>query len=518
MKKKLFLTLLIALSILSCSSDDKTIVKETDYSGQIIAPRTAGDSKYDILGYGYKITEPLASTQAVGNFSIIDIEKLVNSEPANSIYFDNPFIGEITQRIFSGENFYKYVEEVISHTNFSGSVASNGIEKSAEQGMFSASVKTSQENQSKNSYSSAYSYATAEVIKKERRLFIDTDIEVLKKYLTPYFQEKVSKVNSNSNAYDLVKTFGTHVLLDITIGGDFKSEFKSLSIEESNYTNKKRNAEVGAKFTLYKIGVGASVGWGGESSEQEINRITNWASYIHSKGGTTNGLSLTVNSIGAITYSIGIGTWASSITDKTARLVDLNWDKTYPLYELITDPIKKELVKKAVNNYIYANTPEEIETKPLHRYWNGRHKMFYSTTIYGESRMTNDWKYEGVLGYIDANQKSTTKPLYRYWNERHKMFYFTATYGESRMTKDWKYEGILGYIYTTEIKGTVPLYRYWNERHKMFYLTTTYGESRMTNDWKYEGLLGYVYKSDLPCINIDDNPNAKPVPNIMNWE
>lgn len=507
-----YFTLFLSIFILSCSNDYD---QDTTTTGFDKSEKSAGDGSYDLLGYGYDVTKPYVSDEAVPGLAIIDIKKMILTESPSLAYYDSHYLGNIESRIFGGEDYHKYIEDILSKTNFSGSVGSNGISSSATSGMFSVNVKRAQSKENKHTYSSAYAYATAQIIKNEKNLFIEAEPAILSKYLSPYFEEELSKVNTVISAYQLVEKFGTHVLFNITIGGEFKSEFKSLSVENSHSTSKKTSAEIGAKYTLSSIGLGVDVGWDKESLKQTVDKNLNWKGTIKSRGGSTNGLTISINQNAQPNYSISVGTWASSVNDKTSRLISFDWNKTLPIYDLVTNPTKKNLIQRAVNTYLTNNIPEKLETAPLHRYWNGKHKMFYPTIVHGEQRMTSDWKYEGMLGYINKNHKTGTTPLYRYWNERHKMFYLTTIYGEQRMTSDWKYEGSLGYIQASQSNGMVPLYRYWNSRHKMFYFTTINSDPRMTNDWTFEGELGYVYPSDLPCVDTDKYPHSTPTPILL---
>lgn len=552
MKKIPFLFLML-LTLFSCEQDEMFEASNISASTSNTL-RSAGDGKYDVLGYGYDITKPYATVDAVKEYQIIDIAALIKAEPSNNYYFDSNGYSKSSARIFGGENYFKYVEDIVKKTNFSGSVASNGLTTDLKKGLFSAEAKISQEKETKFAYSTAYTYATAEIIQPYKRFVLDADVHILQKYLHPYFKQELEKVEASSSTtpgtrpgatrpsttrpsttrlgttrpsttrpgtssstetIKFVEKFGTHVLFKFTTGGQYRSDFKSLVIEESNSTTKKNVAEAGAKFGLSKIGLSASGGWEEVKTQEVQSKNHNWGGTLEIFGGKNNGISTTFSPGKEPSTTTNPGNWSASIDDATAVLIDLDWNATYPIYELIADPEKKELIKKAVIQYIEENTPEEIETTPLHRYRNQKRDKYYPTTAYGESRTTSGWTYEGIIGYLLKTGNISTVPLYRVWCPRTQGSHI-ATYN-FQSSKDWINEGIIGYALKRRSTGTVPLYHYWNQKRETFYFTTTEGDSKITSDWKPYGIAGYVYPSDLPCVDTEKYPQRKPTPSVINW-
>ena len=41
------------------------------------------------------------------------------------------------------------------------------------------------------------------------------------------------------------------------------------------------------------------------------------------------------------TTTINLGAWTQSVDDTHSRLVDVDWNATYPIYDLVSDPAKK---------------------------------------------------------------------------------------------------------------------------------------------------------------------------------
>lgn len=85
-------------------------------------PRAAGDGIYDVLGYGYDITSDYLGEASVRQ-PVLDVEAFIRD---NKGRFDNPFIGTIEQKVTAGEDAWSFLQQTISNTNFSGSVAAMG--------------------------------------------------------------------------------------------------------------------------------------------------------------------------------------------------------------------------------------------------------------------------------------------------------------------------------------------------------------------------------------------------------
>ena len=81
---------------------------------------------------------------------------------------------------------------MITDSNFKGSVAAMDIKKDAE-GFFSGTLSAGFKSASKYSYSSKYSFAKAEVTKKQRKYFVDADVELLSRYLSSNFVSDLGK-------------------------------------------------------------------------------------------------------------------------------------------------------------------------------------------------------------------------------------------------------------------------------------------------------------------------------------
>ncbi|RKH88714.1 hypothetical protein D7Y13_41260, partial [Corallococcus praedator] len=137
----------------------------------------------------------------------------------------------------------------------------------------------------------------------------------------------------------------------------------------------------------------------------------------------------------------------------------------------------------------------QVQTVPLHRYWNaGAGDHFYTTNWNELGGGNHGWGYEGIQCHIYPTARSGTVPLYRYWNAGIGDHFYTTNWGElGTGAYGWGYEGIQGHVYPTARSGTVPLYRYWNAGIGDHFYTTNWGElGTGAYGWGYEGIQCYV--------------------------
>ena len=208
MKRKMYLKFCFLLGVLVTTSCNKESIIESDtiLSSQSPTTRTAGDGIYDVLGYGYDITNEYCGENAT-KLQILDVSRFVKENPYR---FDNPFIGTIDQRCFAGEDAMSLLNQLIKSSNFSGTVGSLPENKDKE-GFFSGTITAGFKSDSKYFYSSKFSFARAEIIKKQRQYLLNTDITTFSKYLSPSFIEDLNKYSADK----IVEMYGTHVLTKV---------------------------------------------------------------------------------------------------------------------------------------------------------------------------------------------------------------------------------------------------------------------------------------------------------------
>lgn len=491
--KKIIQLLGLSLVLLSCTKElDFSEVKSDDSKNAV--SRAVGDGVYEALGYGYDITDEYLGENSV-RLAILDVEKFVQE---NKGRFYNPFVGIIDQRINAGENSLTFIRDIINKSNFNGSVASMGL-TNTDKGFFSGTITSGFESKTKYSYSSKYSFARAEVFKKQRQYYLHTDTETLSKYLSSVFVEDLNKYSADK----IIEMYGTHVLTDITVGGRYMAYYKSAIIKVDTKTEKTKTVGAGVKFSLNKMGLDLNGSWSSTEIVETSKQNSNWSCKIKALGGSTSGTIFTLTPNQSSTTTINLGAWTESVDDTHSRLIDVNWNKTYPIYDLISDPKKKAELKAAVERYIDSKKLTFLELTPLYAvYWSKGVNCHWVTSWNEVVKYINEGHdYNGVFGYINTNSTLGARPLYKmYWPKGKNTHYITSWDEVGKFQSEGhEYQGIIGYIYIAKEENTIPVHILYYPKGRDSHWETTWAA---TQSWinnrgdQYGGILGYIYPSE----------------------
>ena len=305
-----------------------------------------------------------------------------------------------------------------------------------------------------------------------------------------HYERFIDEDLNKYSADKIVEMYGTHVLTNITVGGKYTAYYKSVIIEENSSTEKTEIVSAGAKYNLSNIGLDAHGSWSKTEVEERNKKNSNWECYIKALGGSTSGTTITLAPEQGPSFSINLGAWTESVDDQHSRLFDVNWNATYPIYDLISDPIKKQEMKEAVFRYIDSKKIDVIELLPLYQYYSDKYiNHSYTTHWRGEVDLTD--RYEGVIGYICAKQLPGTTPLYEYYSEKYVNHSYCTNWRGTISGTD-RYQGTLGYIYTSQVPGTTPLYGYYSKKYTNHSLSTHWRGTQEGSD-AYQCTWGYVY-------------------------
>ena len=305
-----------------------------------------------------------------------------------------------------------------------------------------------------------------------------------------HYERFIDEDLNKYSADKIVEMYGTHVLTNITVGGKYTAYYKSAIIEENSSTEKTEIVSAGAKYNLSNIGLDAHGSWSKTEVEERNKKNSNWECYIKALGGSTSGTTITLAPEQGPSFSINLGAWTESVDDLHSRLFDVNWNATYPIYDLISDPIKKQEMKEAVFRYIDSKKIDVIELLPLYQYYSDKYiNHSYTTHWRGEVDLTD--RYEGVIGYICAKQLPGTTPLYEYYSEKYVNHSYCTNWRGTISGTD-RYQGTLGYIYTSQVPGTTPLYGYYSKKYTNHSLSTHWRGTQEGSD-AYQCTWGYVY-------------------------
>lgn len=337
--KKLFLFMSWVMLILSGCADEDIIERNSPSFPQSVNTRSAGDGVYDILGYGYDITGPYLDTKS-SRAIVFDTNKLLEK-------------GLITPYKLEESRFrYSSGKDVIDFTtNMSSSLqmSTPGILKVI--GGASLNIAFGGNSHYNSDYS--FAYCTQQYIDSRYRIS-EADINVLKTCLTKQFIERLSTYTPEQ----IVEEYGTHVLKDIYLGAKFEVYYMAKSTSSSK--KESINAGLGASlFSLFKMD--------GKFQYDESLAITNkeQSLYYFTRGGDPAvGVQGSLNPENS--PSIDIGKWMASVKSSTPKFIDVdnNSQSFIPIYELVTDPTKKQTLKAYIDNYIKSKEVCSISLYP----------------------------------------------------------------------------------------------------------------------------------------------------------
>ena len=337
--KKLFLFMSWVMLILSGCADEDIIERNSPSFPQSVNTRSAGDGVYDILGYGYDITGPYLDTKS-SRAIVFDTNKLLEK-------------GLITPYKLEESRFrYSSGKDVIDFTtNMSSSLqmSTPGILKVI--GGASLNIAFGGNSHYNSDYS--FAYCTHQYIDSRYRIS-EADINVLKTCLTKQFIERLSTYTPEQ----IVEEYGTHVLKDIYLGAKFEVYYMAKSTSSSK--KESINAGLGASlFSLFKMD--------GKFQYDESLAITNKEQslyYFTIGGDPAVGVQGSLNPENS--PSIDIGKWMASVKSSTPKFIDVdnNSQSFIPIYELVTDPTKKQTLKAYIDNYIKSKEVCSISLYP----------------------------------------------------------------------------------------------------------------------------------------------------------
>ena len=337
--KKLFLFMSWVMLILSSCADEDIIERNSPSFPQSVNTRSSGDGVYDILGYGYDITGPYLDTKS-SRAIVFDTNKLLEK-------------GLITPYKLEESRFrYSSGKDVIDFTtNMSSSLqmSTPGILKVI--GGASLNIAFGGNSHYNSDYS--FAYCTQQYIDSRYRIS-EADINVLKTCLTKQFIERLSTYTPEQ----IVEEYGTHVLKDIYLGAKFEVYYMAKSTSSSK--KESINAGLGASlFSLFKMD--------GKFQYDESLAITNKEQslyYFTIGGDPAVGVQGSLNPENS--PSIDIGKWMASVKSSTPKFIDVdnNSQSFIPIYELVTDPTKKQTLKAYIDNYIKSKEVCSISLYP----------------------------------------------------------------------------------------------------------------------------------------------------------
>lgn len=210
----------------------------------------------------------------------------------------------------------------------------------------------------------------------------------------------------------LVETYGTHVLVTTHLGYMVKTLYRSVvADDERNSRDFLKTAEAGMgarKSTIIKY-PNITIDY----PEEAVKKNYGGAIVITFQGADSKSMPNVPISGKDPSVVIGdpvtITSWAQTANEKNHALVTLSGKDLIPIYEVITDPIKKKQIKEAVIAYIKARQLPSLQTAPILQASDGTYHRYY--TSYTELTDKKDI-CQGVIGSVFVRREPGTVPLY----------------------------------------------------------------------------------------------------------
>lgn len=494
----------MALLFNACSNEemweDATPKVEEEAEGGEMRTKSGGDDKYDLLGYGYDITGNYLhpnSSKAI----VIDVKKLDETESKYNLKpIDYNHTTSETTDFYYGSNAVDYLED-INKKVISNNSANNTSPLSFLSGKvlgFTATLNFDQEIHSTYKYISKDSYARSETIIRTRGLKINRQPFELYSYLSNDFKNHLETYSPEL----LIDMYGTHVLLDITIGGRVSSEFRSTYLETDTYEKKVTHVKAGLNVGLKLIGLNTDNDITTTDIEKLNKKNITQKMHVKSYGGSV-GINKSYDFVNNTPPKLDISGWENSVYQnegKKAALIEVNWNKAYPLYEFIENPTKREQVKQALIKYIKDRQVELIEVIPMYRLWDnrkGHNDSFYTTKLYEYENYPIDVNIHrnGIECYLLKNKLPGSVPVHRFYDRTGHNHIDIFGDGEFPAYNSWcEYQGIQGYAYINKQPGTVVVHALYDSRGQNCILVTDESILDSYKAWcTYNGTRSWVF-------------------------
>lgn len=482
--KKIYLLFALLSLFYSCSElEDFPNALSPQYSSNPTT-RFAGDEKYDVLGYGYDATGEYLHPLSVRN-PVLDIAKYEKDcyerlqHGTSSYGFDQMYYG------YSASD---YTMDITKETNVTANM-SYGSEKVDTVPYFSGNITYNNYLKTEYAYSDKYSFASVDAVRNRKHIWINDEVSCLSNYLSESFKADLERLSPDR----IVERYGTHVLTDFIIGGRYKIMYRSVVTHTKDATHKRKTVASGLTAALFGIGFSLNITRTVQTDETLVKDNQNKELYVLFYGG--NGTSLKYDLEKGMPTGVDVQSWENSINLSNSCLNEIMWKETYPIYEFISDAVKKEQIKEAVKRYISASQFKTIELLPLYTYLLKGDVSDHLVTTNPDIEKYWPYVFDQMEGYILKEQLPGTLPLYEYYNSEGINHYATVISDFDKTYPFYEKKGVLGYVYRYIAMETVPLYEYFSDELDDHYASTIPNIPELFSSWRRVnvGKNGYVY-------------------------
>jgi MAC/Perforin domain len=348
---KKFIFALSVLCVASCTQElEEQTVDQTAVDNVFLdePKRRAGDGLDDVLGQGYDVTKDYANANSAKSL-VIDVAKFKLEKP-DDFYLELPYSQNYSEKY--GDDAKDYTEKV-----------TKTVGVSAVFGLFGASLDFS--NITTNKFESKYVFGSYDLRVTHKRLKMDYFVaSEFENYLTPTFKANIPLITA-ANVNTFINRYGTHVMTDIYTGARLEALFRA----QTTNTNRNEASKSSVKANFGVIFPSASISNDTDITDDRKN-FDKKVFYRTRGGDPTKAMlgEITINnapngaSLPASTLSIT--QWLASSNQQNSVLIEFGDSGLIPIYDLIADPVKKTLVRDAVNAYLNSRKVSLLTPPP----------------------------------------------------------------------------------------------------------------------------------------------------------
>ncbi|MDR2005392.1 MAG: MAC/Perforin domain-containing protein [Prevotella sp.] len=332
--RKIRLLILISIILFSCSNEnyfEGAVENESIESPKL---KSYGDGRFDVLGFGYDITDQYLNGGSV-RAQVVDVDKLFKQ----GFITEKDFGNSVDASVYSGSDVLSYSQDISVKLGL-------GLEFSPFAGSLNSSFKSSYKFDSKKSYASY----NIEYLNKS--YILSETVTNIRNNLALNFTNHLNTITPEQ----IVELYGTHVFKGVYTGSRLEVSYET----ETTSTDQKGSVEAGLAVNLLKL-FKLSVDYTYNASLATKNRNSKF--HYKTIGGNATFNNSELLDVDGSTVSIpklDIEKWTNSIATSTSRLVKVDKNFLIPIYELISDPVKRTSVEAYVKQYIKERQPVSV--------------------------------------------------------------------------------------------------------------------------------------------------------------
>lgn len=341
------------------------------------------------LGAGYDIMGSFLSNASVKG-PVLDLNKIGDERITNN----KGTSGDGGR--FLGRNVEEFLQSFTKSKEFK-------VPAENRNDLLFTSTITEQENfNTPYDYSSQYSFA----FEYSGGKIVIQKLMILSPKWDSWLSDEFRQALEQESPEALIERYGTHILVNAHLGHTVRTLYRSVVADSGNQLLQTIAAGLGARRSTIINYPNITITY----PEETVKKNYGGAIVVSLQGGDCDSLPpirLTPNEV--IGDPIILTPWIDTSNEATYALTNLSGDDLLPIYEVITDPIKKQQIKDAVIEHIGSQQLPLQKTSPIYQADDGAcHRYYTSFAKLSEKKDV----CQGVIGSVFERYEQGTVPLY----------------------------------------------------------------------------------------------------------